>query len=143
MNIFDQYGIKEVADVTLYSIHKKTDGSGDVYYVPALYLDTLKVSTVEKTGENTWATGGLGNARLISWDYGKTINVTLEDALCTPASLGLCWGGTLSADWKDAEVDYQTDVCVCQNPVTKLSRMEKAIYPRNDRKNGIISKLLP
>ena len=43
MNIFDQYGIKEVADVTLYSIHKKQDGSGDVYYVPALYLDTLKI----------------------------------------------------------------------------------------------------
>ena len=106
MNIFDQYGIKEVADVTLYSIHKKTDGSGDVYYVPALYLDTLKVSTVEKTGESTWATGGLGNARLINWDYGKTINVTLEDAVCTPASLGLCWGGTLSADWKDAQIDY-------------------------------------
>lgn len=102
MNIFDQYGIKEVADVTLYSIHKKTDGSGDVYYVPALYLDTLKVSTVEQTAENTWAQGGHGNARLINWDYNKEINVTLEDALCTPASLGLCWGGILGADWKDS-----------------------------------------
>ena len=93
MNIFDQYGIKEVADVTIYSIHKKADGSGDVYYVPALYLDTLKVTTVEKSAENTWATGGQGNSRLVSWDYGKTINLNLEDALCTPASLGLCWGG--------------------------------------------------
>ena len=101
MNIFDQYGIKEVADVTLYSIHKKKDGSGGVYYVPALFLDTLKVSTVEKTGESTWATGGIGNSNLINWDYGKTITVNLEDALCTPASLGLCWGGTLSADWKN------------------------------------------
>ena len=80
MNIFDQYGIKEVADVTLYSIHKKQDGSGDVYYVPALYLDTLKISTAEKTAENVWAQGGLGNARLICWDYGKQINVSLEDA---------------------------------------------------------------
>lgn len=106
MNIFDQYGIKEVADVTIYSIHKKEDGSGDVYYVPALYLDTLKVTTVEKTAENTWAQGGLGNSRLISWDYGKTINLTLEDALCTPASLGLCWGGILSADWKDAHIQH-------------------------------------
>ena len=101
MNILDQYGIKEVADVTLYSIHKKKDGSGGVYYVPALFLDTLKVSTVEKTGESTWATGGIGNSNLINWDYGKTITVNLEDALCTPASLGLCWGGTLSADWKN------------------------------------------
>ena len=109
--------------------------------MPALYLDTLKVSTVEKTGESTWAQGGLGNARLINWDYGKTINVTLEDALCTPASLGLCWGGILSADWKDAHVDYNSDVCVCRNPLVRLSRMEKAIYPSGDRKT--VSRLLP
>ena len=52
MNIFDQYGIKEVADVTLYSIHKKKDGSGGTYCVPALFLDTLKISSTEKTAEN-------------------------------------------------------------------------------------------
>ena len=104
MNIFDQYGIKEVADVTLYSIHKKKDGSGDVYYVPALYIDTLKMSSVEKTAENVSAQGGVGNSRLICSDYGKQINVTLEDALCTPASLGMCWGGILGADWKDSEI---------------------------------------
>ena len=45
MNIFEQYGIKEVADVTLYSIHYKEDGSGELYYLPALYLNTLKIST--------------------------------------------------------------------------------------------------
>ena len=89
MNIFDQYGIKEVADVTLYSIHKKKDGSGKVYYVPALFLDTLKISSAEKTAENVWAEGGLGNSRLICRDYGKQINVTLEDALCTPSSFTL------------------------------------------------------
>ena len=109
--------------------------------MPALYLDTLKVSTVEKTGESTWAQGGLGNARLINWDYGKTINVTLEDALCTPASLGLCWNGVLGADWKDAHVEYESEVCVCRNPLTRLSRMEKAIYPSGDRKT--VSRLLP
>ena len=58
MNIFDQYGIKEVADVTLYSIHKKQDGSGDIYYIPALFLDTLKITSTDKTGENVWAEGG-------------------------------------------------------------------------------------
>lgn len=55
MNIFDQYGIKEVADVCLYSIHKKNDESGDIYYVPALFLDTLKITSTEKTAETTWA----------------------------------------------------------------------------------------
>ena len=143
MNIFDQYGIKEVADVTIYSIHKKEDGSGDVYYVPALYLDTLKVTTVEKTAENTWAQGGLGNSRLISWDYGKTINLTLEDALCTPASLGLCWGGVLSADWKDAHIQHQTGLVNLDCATERISRMEKAFYPRNDTVNAVVSNLLP
>lgn len=114
--------------------------------MPALYLDTLKVSTVEETGENTWAQGGLGNSRLISWDYNKEINVTLEDALCTPASLGLCWGGVLSADWKDAQVQINSDFCACQNPVNRINRMEKARYPRssiNDPTENLVSRHLP
>lgn len=144
MNIFDQYGIKEVADVTLYSIHKKKDGSGDVYYVPALYLDTLKISSVEKTAENVWAQGGLGNARLICWDYGKQINVTLEDALCAPASLGLCWGGILSSNWQDGEIKHDYGISFNErNPVERLSRIEKSFYPKNDREWATISNLLP
>lgn len=143
MNIFDQYGIKEVADMTLYSIHKKKDGSGELYYMPALYFDTLKISTVEKTAENVWAQGGLGNARLICWDFNKEINVSLEDALCTPASLSLCWDGVLNADWKDGEVEFNSDISVCHNPVNKISRMEKCFYPRQNIKNITISHLLP
>ena len=143
MNIFDQYGIKEVADVTIYSIHKKEDGSGDIYYLPALYLDTLKVTTTEKTAENTWSQGGFGNSRLISWDYGKTINLTLEDALCTPASLGLCWGGILSAEWKDGRVQHKTGLQSLDCGMERISRFEKAFYPRNDTVNAVVSKLLP
>lgn len=140
MTLFEQYGIKEVADVTLYSIHRKEDGSGDVYYLPALYLDTLKVSTTEQSAENTWAQGGLGNSRLINWDFGKTINITLEDALCTPASLGLCWNGVLSADWKDGKVTINDDV---DNSINRLSRIEKAKAPRQAPEKGTISHLLP
>lgn len=143
MNIFDQYGIKEVADVTIYSIHKKKDGSGDIYYVPALYLDTLKISSVEKTAENVWAQGGLGNSRLICWDYGKQINVSLEDALCTPASLGLCWGGILGTDWKDGEIKQDFGISFNRNPVEKISRMEKSFYPKNNKDKSSISYLLP
>ena len=91
MNIFEQYGIKEVADVTLYAI--ELDKYDDEVYVPVLYLDTLKVSTVEQTAEQTSARGGLGNPRLIMWDYGKEITVTLEDALYSPASQSMMWGG--------------------------------------------------
>lgn len=88
--ILDRYGIKEVADVTFYKIVTENGIAkpGD----PVLYLDTLKVSTIEQTAENTEARGGKGNAALISWDYGKEITVTLEDALYSVKSLALMFG---------------------------------------------------
>lgn len=87
MNILDRYGIKEVADVTFYSIN--ADGSPKV---PVLYLDTLKVTTIEQTAEETEARGGKGNAALIAWDYGKEINVTIEDALFSAKSMAIMFG---------------------------------------------------
>jgi len=95
LNIFEQYGIKEVADVCLYAI--ELDENDDEVYVPVLYLDTLRVSTVEETAEQTSARGGHGNPELIIWDYGKEITVTLEDALYSPSSQGMTWGGKFGA----------------------------------------------
>ena len=91
MNIFEQYGIKEVADVVFYSI--ELDENDDEVYVPVIYFDTLKVSTLEQTAQQAIAKGGLGNADLIVWDYGKEITLRLEDALFSPASQGMLWGG--------------------------------------------------
>ena len=54
-SILDRYGIKEVADVTFYNINN--DGTPGA---PVLYLDTLKVSTIEQTADNTSARGGKG-----------------------------------------------------------------------------------
>ena len=88
MNILDRYGIKEVADVTFYEIDKDSGQAG----APVLYLDTLKVSTIEQTAENTSARGGKGNPELIMWDYGKEITVTLEDALFSAKSMALMYG---------------------------------------------------
>lgn len=86
-NILDRYGIKEVADVTFY----KLGDDGNPTY-PVLYLDTLKVSTIEQTAEEAEATGGKGNASLIIWDYGKEITVTLEDALFSAKSMAIMFG---------------------------------------------------
>lgn len=86
-SILDRYGIKEVADVTFYKI--QSDGT---IGAPVLYLDTLKVSTIEQTAENTSARGGKGNPELITWDYGKEITVTLEDALFSAKSMAIMFG---------------------------------------------------
>ena len=91
MNIFEQYGIKEVADVTLYAI--ELDENDEEIYIPVLYLDTLKISSIKQTAEQTSARGGLGNPNLITWDYGKEITINLEDALYTPASMSMLWDG--------------------------------------------------
>ena len=86
-SILDRYGIKEVADVTFYEIN--SDGTPGK---PVLYLDTLKVSTIEQTAETAEARGGKGNPVLISWDYGKEINVSIEDALFSPKSMNIMFG---------------------------------------------------
>lgn len=94
MNLFQKYGIKEVADVTFYNINYIGD---EVIYTPVLHLDTLKVSTISKTAQKTSATGGKGNKKLISWSYGKEFSLNLEDALFTPASMSLVWSGKLNS----------------------------------------------
>ena len=86
-SILDRYGIKEVADVTFYALNNAGKPT-----VPVLYLDTLKVSTIEQTAEEAEARGGKGNPPLIVWDYGKEITVTLEDALFSAKSMAIMFG---------------------------------------------------
>lgn len=93
-SVLERYGIKEVADCTFYNIN--ADGTPGT---PVLYLDSLKVSTVEQTAETTYATGGKGNPRLIGWDFGKEITLNLEDALFSPKSMAIMFGdGTVGTD---------------------------------------------
>ena len=94
VNIFDKYGIKEVANVYFEALGD--DPSAGVYAGDiVLFLDTLKVSTIETTAENTAAQGGWGNPKLIQWDYGKEINITLEDAIMSLESLRFMLGGAI------------------------------------------------
>ena len=92
-SILDRYGIKEVADVQFYEIDAATGKPGKL----VLYLDTLKVSTIEQTADNVEAKGGKGNPPLVSWDYNKDINVTLEDALFSAKSMAIMFGGEKAA----------------------------------------------
>ena len=80
----NRFGIKEVADVSFYPLTE--DGHADA---PVLVLDTLKVSNIEFTSEQTEARGGKGNAPLIIWDYGREATVTLQDALLSMDTLSL------------------------------------------------------
>ena len=79
--------IKEVCDFTLYDIND--DGS---IGAPALYLDTLKISTVEQTADSTSAHDGKGNSELVMWDFGREITLNLQDALFSAKSMAIMFG---------------------------------------------------
>lgn len=113
VNIFDKYGIKEVANVYFEALDDDLAAgvyAGDI----VLFLDTLKVSTIETTAENTAAQGGWGNPKLVQWDYGKEINITLEDALLSLESLRFMLGGAIKKPAADAPVVVRhTEEVVC------------------------------
>ena len=114
VNIFDKYGIKEVANVYFEALDD--DAAAGVYAGDiVLFLDTLKVSTIETTAENTAAQGGWGNPKLVQWDYGKEINITLEDALMSLESLRFMLGGAIKKPEQTAPVIVRhTEEVVCQ-----------------------------
>ena len=123
-SIFDRYGIKEVADVTFYKIN--ADGSKGA---PVLFLDTLKVSTVEQTASSADARGGKGNPKLVSWDFGKEINVTLTDALFSPASMAIMFGDKSGVGTEDTEK-------ITKVAMARISATQADTTVEIDTKNG-------
>ena len=110
MNIFEQYGLKEVANVTFYEV-----GSNK----PVLFLDSLKVSTIEQTAESTDAKGGWGNPSLITWDYNKEVNVTLEDALFSTMSLKTMMGAGIKVASSSAKQEIDINETITLNNTGK------------------------
>ena len=90
------------------------------HYVPVLFLDTLKVSTIEQTAQEVYATGGKGNANLIGWDYGKEITLNITDALFTPASMAAIYGSYEGNDFRKGVKETK-----------KIDRMEKCTAKRS------------
>lgn len=116
------YGLKEVADVYFYpvgtTITVDTSASGVKYSDivtastdPDFIFDTLKVSNIEVSSEETNATGGKGNAELMSWSYGKEITFTMEDAVFSMATLDLLFGAKGLGD-NSKGVDDNTDASI-------------------------------
>lgn len=90
-----KYGLKEVADVIFFDVRTNK---------PVLVFDTLKVSNIENASESAEATGGKGNASLISWDYGRTATLTMQDALLSDQSLSMLAGNEI----QDAQANGTT-----------------------------------
>ena len=89
------FGIKEVCDVAFYNVGDVTEAGGvlSITSNPLFILDTLKVSNIENTAEQSDAKGGKGNAPLLTWDYGREITVSLQDAVLSEKTLSLMFEG--------------------------------------------------
>jgi hypothetical protein len=127
-----RFGIKEVADVKFYSIVENGTsgavlGKGGIYHSanPVLVLDTLKVSNIESTAEQSEARGGKGNAALIIWDYGREITVTLEDALLSMETLALMFE-------KNVEQGADNEIVINANTYPGTYYVEGSTYARDE-----------
>ena len=129
VNIFERYGIKEVANVYFEALDAE-EGAGINAGDIVLYLDTLKVSTVETTASTTDARGGWGNSKLVSWDFGKEINVNLEDAVISWEEMRILLGGSAYS-----EANASTHKIVIRKNAEKVFTSSDTIaFPTGDGK---------
>lgn len=112
------FGIKEVADVAFYpvgsidvgtngAITKVADYTGSDA-APLMILDTLKVSTIENTAEQTEAKGGKGNAPLIIWDYGREVTISLQDAVLSNKTLSMMFENNIAGADGEIKISANT-----------------------------------
>ena len=119
----------EVKKLNVRKITKKVNR-----YVPVLFLDTLKISTIEQTAETTYATGGRGNGNLIGWDFGKAITLSLQDALFTPASMSAMFGSYEGGDFRKGIKEAKTI-----DRTEKVTAKRSFIVPAGNQ-NGVPSE---
>lgn len=135
------YGLKEVADVYFFPVGTKiamasttgvTNKFGTFYAstnVANFIFDSLKVSNIEVSSEDSSATGGKGNPELISWSYGKEITFTMEDALFSMATLDLMFGASESVDDEEStptSIRIDADTFPCNYCIVGSTYMRKA-----------------
>lgn len=119
MNLFKKYGIKEVADVTFYSIIEIGD---EEFYIPILTLDTLKITTIDQKVQDVVNNGGYGNSKVMSWSFGKDITLKIQDALCSAASLSMTYG------WLNSKLSIYTSLIRKINIANKFFKLNYSIY---------------
>lgn len=124
-----KFGILQVADVVFFDMETNK---------PAIIFDSLKVSTIENESESAEARGGKGNPVRVSWSYGRTATLAMEDALLSMESLSALSGNAV----EEATVAYGREILtVTEEGTVTLAREPKdgkVTVFAND--NGIIGE---
>lgn len=124
-----RYGLKEVANVIFFDIATKK---------PAIFFDTLKVSTIENESESAEARGGQGNGKLLSWDFGRTATLNIQDALLSDVSLAMLAGTQakstgIRATGRETLIVSGSSVTLAETPVSGSVTIYKV-------ENGLITE---
>lgn len=90
----EKFGMITVLDATFYDV-----ATG----VPLIHFDTLKMSNISSEGQQKEIRGGQGAELLLTYDFGRTANIEVTDALASMYSLEYLWGGTID---RTATFDY-------------------------------------
>jgi hypothetical protein len=83
----EKFGIVTVVNATFYEVDGKK---------PLISFDTLKMSNITSEGQQKEIRGGQGAELLLQYDFGRTANVEITDALVSMGSLEYLFGGTLT-----------------------------------------------
>jgi hypothetical protein len=84
----EKFGIVTVVNATFYEVDGK---------VPLISFDTLKMSNITSEGQQKEIRGGQGAELLLQYDFGRTANIEITDALVSMGSLEYLFGGSLTA----------------------------------------------
>jgi hypothetical protein len=83
----EKFGIVTVVNATFYEVDGKK---------PLISFDTLKMSNVTSEGQQKEIRGGQGAELLLQYDFGRTANIEITDALVSMGSLEYLFGGNMS-----------------------------------------------
>lgn len=84
----EKFGIVTVVNATFYDVDGKK---------PLISFDTLKMSNITSEGQQKEIRGGQGAELLLQYDFGRTANIEITDALVSMGSLEYLFGGSLTA----------------------------------------------
>jgi hypothetical protein len=85
----EKFGIVTVVNATFYAVDDAE---------PLISFDTLKMSNITSEGQQKEIRGGQGAELLLQYDFGRTANVEITDALVSMGSLEYLFGGKNTAD---------------------------------------------
>lgn len=91
-----KFGVRDICDVVFKAKAPMTIGTATFRKgQPVLYIDTATASSLEQSTTTTYAQGGKGNTRLVTWEGEKTLTFTVTDALLSPIGLAILSGAGL------------------------------------------------